>query len=142
MPNLYSLEASHCPKLTVTSIARLLETRGESLAELRLQQCHQLWQSLFNSTMPQRSSRAIDDEDGRCEAHKQAFLYSLKSHDMRLSLSVLDLRYGPGDSRAIDKTFDHQLRLLGFAKYGSGYFHRPAAMSTELAGRHISYSKL
>ena len=120
LPNLYSLDVSFCTKLTVGAIAKLLQERSESLAELRLFSCRQL-----NLEGRSVSSNARGIRGGMPNGRRLA--QALLSSRQNCILSILDLRKCDDETSLIrDEAFLRDMADLGFMEELRGFFRRPA----------------
>jgi hypothetical protein len=145
--NLYSLDLSFCSRVTSRSICALIESRYETLAELRLQECRQL------KIVPDD-----DDDDGglqrlnmgrngaiRGGTDGQAILRSLRSPTGPLgaaesNLSMLDLRCCGGHQRIdvdypASDPFVRGMEALQFQQRTPGFFARPARWNESMQAR-------
>ena len=122
LPNLYSLDVSFCTKLTVGAIAKLLQDRSKSLAELRLFSCRQL--NLEGRSVANARGIRGGMSNGRRLA--QALLSSRQN----CIISILDLRKCEDETSMVqDEAFLRDMADLGFTEELRGFFRRPAFWS-------------
>lgn len=119
MRDLYALDLSFCTKVTVASLFNLLEIRGRTLAELRIQNCRKLDIAL-NPNGPG------DGGDGRM------ILSALRSLGQECCVSILDLRQCGGQPGQNGDPFVEGMILLNFEQKLPGYFERKARWNTEV----------
>jgi hypothetical protein len=155
LQHLYSLDLSFCTKLTASSVCNLLESRHETLSELRLQQCRQLKIA--------RDPNDDDDDghDGRGGRHHtiargardgQSILKSLKSpvrsrflqqagtQQQQSNLSILDVRFCGGQPNMDvgypdSDPFVRGMNSLQFEQKTPGFFSRPARWNASVQAR-------
>jgi len=143
MPDLYSLDLSFCTKVTISALFGLLELRGRSLAELRLQGCNQLEVALDPNapdTARHHSRRQPSSEQGGYAGRQ--LLCVLRSHRSHCALSILDVRQCMGQP-SLDRgypdsdSFVQGMAALHFEQKAPGLFSRPARCSPELVERLV-----
>jgi hypothetical protein len=126
MTDLYSLDLSFCTKVTISALVSLLEIRGRSLAELRLQACCQFEIARDpNGPIVRRGAQYDGGYSGR------QILAALRSHDRQCCLSVLDVRMCTGQPSMTTGYPDHdpfvrEMAKLSFEQNVPGVFVRPA----------------
>ena len=143
LENLYSLDLSFCTKVTPTGIVNLLETRGNSLAELRLQSCRNLSIGNAQEMRPRRHRHggpaAVADPGSAGRAIVKA-LQSL-GESSSCCLSALDVRdcsgQPPGGLYSAGDPFVVGLAELGFQQRVAGYFDRPARWDAQIERRLV-----
>lgn len=139
MVNLYSLDLSFCTKLTRSSICNLLESRRETLSELRLQECRQL--EIVHDAEGYEMGRGRQGHISQGARDGQAILKSLKSPigsylrntsaAQESNLSILDIR-SCGGQPSTDSIYPHSdpfvrgMLSLNFEQRTPGFFARPA----------------
>jgi len=138
MQDLYSLDLSFCTKITATALFNLLEIRGDSLAELRIQSCRKLDIARDPNTPPVRPG---GDQNEAGSAGRQ-ILSGLRAHGGESCLSVLDVRHcggqpGPQDAFPESDPFVQGMVALGFEQKVPGYFARPARWNSEVERRLV-----
>jgi hypothetical protein len=127
LPNLYSLELSFCTRVTVAALFNLLEVRGKTLAELRIQSCRKL------DIAQDPNGLGGDGSAGRL------LLNAIRSPCNESCLSVLDLRNcggqpDPNKGYLDNDPFVQGMASLHFEQKTPGYFARPARWSSD--GEH------
>jgi hypothetical protein len=129
MKDLYSLELSFCTRVTAVALCNLLEIRGKTIAELRIQSCRKLDIA--------RDPRGLggDGSAGRM------ILYALRFPGSESCLSVLDLRHcggqpDPNQGYSNNDPFVQGMNGLQFEQKAPGYFARPARWNSEVE-RHL-----
>jgi len=142
MPDLYSLDLTFCTRVTAAGVRTLLDIRGNSLSELRLQSCRSL---VF----------VRDPDDPATAAERSAdagrlVLNALKSRGETCCLAVLDVRrcggheFGPDfdEGYPAGDQFARGMASLGFEQSYPGYFSRPARWNSKiqqkLAGQFLA----
>lgn len=116
LPSLYSLDVSFCTKLSINAIAKLLQERSDSLAELRLYSCRQLNLEGGNTGAVMPNGRRLTQALG-----------SVRESSI---LSILDLRKCDEESSLVrDGAFLRDMSNLCFFEELQGFFRRPAAWS-------------
>lgn len=129
MRDLYSLDLSFCTRVTASALFNLLEVRGNTLAELRLQSCRKL--DITQDTI----GLGGDGNAGRM------ILNALLSHGREGCVSVMDLRHCGGHPSASEgypasEPFVRGMIGLGFEQKVPGYFERPARWNPKVE-RHL-----
>jgi hypothetical protein len=114
LPKLYSLDVSFCTKLTMNAIIKLLQERGDSLAELRLFSCRQL---------NPEGNTGVGIPTGR------RLTQALGSVRQTTILSILDLRKCDEYPLVRDDIFVRDMSSLGFVEELRGFYRRPAVWS-------------
>jgi hypothetical protein len=125
LQTLYSLDLSFCTRVTVDALFNLLEVRGKTLAELRIQSCRKL-----------DIARDPNGLDGDGSAGR-LILNALRSPSNESCLSVLDLRScggqpDPNKCYADNDPFVQGMASLQFEQKAPGYFARPARWNSEV----------
>jgi hypothetical protein len=125
LQKLYSLDLSFCTRVTVDALFNLLEVRGKTLAELRIQSCRKL------DIARDPNGLGGDGSAGRL------LLNALRSPGNECCLSVLDLRNcgGQGDLNKgyLDNDpFVQGMVILQFEQKTPGFFARPARWNSEV----------
>ena len=133
LENLYTLDLSFCTKLTAGAIVTLLEVRGGSLSELRLQGCHNL---TVGNTVDFR--RPVTDHG----AAGRAIVHALRSHGGSCCLSALDVRDCGGQpprgaAYPANDPFCIEMADMGFRQRVPGYFDRPACWNDRIQQRLV-----
>lgn len=137
MPNLYSIDLSFCTNITISALVRILEIRGRSLSELRLQACRNL-------------EIALDMHAFGPRAHNHGgyagrqILAALRSHADRCCLSILDVRQCGGQPSMRDAyretdPFVVGMAALSFEQKVPGFFGRPAQWNPEIKRNLINF---
>jgi hypothetical protein len=137
MQDLYSLDLSFCTRVTISSIFTLLEIRGNTLAELRLNSCRKLEIARDPHSPPVQRGQYNGGQAGR------QILNALRSHGCSCCLSVLDVRHCGGQSVLNNKgyppndPFVQGMANLEFEQKLPGFFARPARWNPEVKRRLI-----
>lgn len=134
LENLYALDLSFCTKVSSVSIQSLLEIRGGSLAELRLQSCRNL---AIGHARDFRGPR--DSETG---STGRIIVNALRSRTASCCLSALDVRDCGGQPRDgvaydVDDPFVRSMIQLGYQQRVPGFFHRPACWNPQVERRLV-----
>lgn len=150
MANLYSLDLSFCTKVTSASICNLLESRHETLSELRLRECHQLQIALDPDDDDSEDGGGRNRSISRGAKDGRLILNSLKSPTRCYSgssppiqtsnLSILDIRCCGGQpSPDLDypetDLFVRGMRHMNFEQRVPGFFSRPARWNATIQAR-------
>lgn len=135
MSSLFSLDLSFCTNVTIRSLFRLLDIRGETLVELRLQNCR------LDLLSDRRNHRRRQGNRRSGQAGQQ-ILDVIKSHGLSCSLSVLDVRQCGGrwplsQNYPDDDAFVRGLTQLEFVQRFPGFFARPARWNGNIERRLV-----
>lgn len=150
MQNLNSLDLTWCRKVTEASICNLLETRYDTLSELRLEWCHQLEivRDSRQSASRQGQQRNLTNNTNVFGRAGQSILISLKRPVRRYgpghesSLTLLDLRSCGGHSNPAvgypdNDAFVRGLGSMKFEQKAPGFFLRPAQWNSSVKERVV-----
>ena len=134
MVNLYSLDLSFCTKISLNAIVYLIESRMETLAELRLYQCNQIDVTVPLHTNNDQLHDITIGGDGRKLAQ------AIRSGGRNTVLNTLDVRECKGYHRQYverkdDERFIHTMSLLNFSQKVPGFFNRPARWNQRVKAR-------
>ena len=130
LENLITLDLSFCTKVSPAAIQSLLEVRGGTLTELRLQACENL--SIGSTQDIHDTIHAADiGSTGRI------IVGALKSLGGRCCLSALDVRDCGGQPRggaeySSDDPFVSGMTQIGFQQRAPGFFRRPARWNSQI----------
>lgn len=135
LENLYTLDLSFCTRVSSAAIVFLLETRGQSLAELRLQSCR----NLDIGAAPDFRRRINASEAGSAG---RGIVDAIQSHGIACSLSSLDVRDcggQPPDGAPYKENDPFVTRMIdaGFQQRVAGYFGRPARWNAQIERRLV-----
>lgn len=136
LESLYTLDLSFCTKIHASAIYSLLEIRGGTLAELRLQSCHNLDIGFApDGTEPNGTPAAEAADAGGM------ILKALALHGDTCCLSALDVRGCGGQPNGgaqyrVNDPFVISMARIGFQQPSPGYFVRPARWNAEIE-RHL-----
>jgi hypothetical protein len=129
LANLYSLDLSFCSNVTARSLFNLLDVRGQSLAEFRIQCCPRLD---IAAAFPGTGSAGT------------LILNALRLHVNAggTTLSVLDVRYcgayQEGVGYAEEDPFVVGMSQLGFTQNAHGFFSRSACWNADVDARLVN----
>ena len=129
MKRLYSIDLSFCSRITVQGIVSLLESRQDTLNELRLQHCSQM----FNPGNMSHPSESNIDALYHGYAG-QAIVDILRLLGSFSNLSALDLRNCTDQTNGVmgfanEDPFLRGMLALGFAQLVPGFLRRPTRPS-------------
>ena len=135
LEDLYTLDLSFCTKLSAHAIASLLELRGGSLSELRLQGCYSL---TIGGAVDHRRPPGLDPPG----AAGRAIVNALRSHGPSCCLSALDVRDCGGQPPRGTPYPTHDPFFIGMTDMGfrqrvAGYFDRPACWNNYIERRLV-----
>lgn len=135
MLHLYSLDLSFCTRVTAASISKLLETRHDSLSELRLKSCNKLEIARDPEPWPPPEQRGRRGGDAAGGSAGRLILNAIRSHLHQHCLCVLDVRECGGQPNATSPypesdPFVPGMKKLQFEQQVPGFFSRPARWST------------
>mmetsp|Transcript_22987 Transcript_22987/g.32386 ORF Transcript_22987/g.32386 Transcript_22987/m.32386 type:complete len:178 (-) Transcript_22987:124-657(-) len=164
MKNLYSLDLSHCIRLSPHAIANLLEIRHSSIAELRLSHCN------FDVTISSSDTAAsdynanyeiigsglnIENEGGGAgrilyhairKYHKYGVLCLLDVRDCQHANQQRNGRrpfamnlegFNTDEARIEDALFVRGMQDLGFERKMKDFFIRPARLNAQIRSNSI-----
>ena len=145
MKDLYSLDLTYCTRVTADSVCNLLQVRGDSLAELRLQGCRSLDFAIDPYAPNAASAAAATAGRNRVARHPEggaagrSILEAIRSQGDDCCLSVLDAQRCCGsldEGYPSDEPFVRGMASLGFEQT-AGFFSRPARWNSSIQRRLV-----
>ena len=135
LEKLYTLDLSFCTKVNASAIVSLLEMRGGSLSELRLQGCRNL---TIGNTVDFRRQLPVAEYG----AAGRAIVNALRSHGGSCCLSALDVRDCGGQPQKGAEYKANDMFVIGMAEMSfrqsvPGYFVRPARWNGRIERRLV-----
>lgn len=135
LENLHSLDLSFCTQVSHTAILSLLQLRGDSLSELRLQGCRNI--AIGNTVDYRGHIPTADYGVAGC-----TIVDVLRSHGVSCCLASLDVRGCGGQPRKgaeyeANDPFVMKMAEMGFRQRVPGYFDRPARWNTRSKRRLV-----